>query len=47
VDQTRSAPLALLLALPPTILYDASASEYANGVSDAMACDNHDDMMCR
>jgi hypothetical protein len=25
VGRTRSAPLALLLALPPTILYDASA----------------------
>jgi hypothetical protein len=24
MDQTRSAPLALLLALPPAILYDAS-----------------------
>jgi hypothetical protein len=24
VDQTRSVPLALLLALPPAILYDAS-----------------------
>jgi hypothetical protein len=48
VDWTRSAPPELLLATPSVILYDANCiSKYANIASDAVVCDDHDDMLCR
>jgi hypothetical protein len=48
VGQSQSAPLELLLPLPPAILYDAMVlSKYGNGALDAMAYDDHDDMIYR
>jgi hypothetical protein len=48
MGRPRPAPLALLLALSPAILYDATGiSNYANGASDVMAYDDHDGMQCR